>query len=121
MRVRADGLELLAELADTDTADALWDVLPIQSRAARWGDEFYFPAPGVIADLEPDARDVMEVGEIGYWVQGESIAVFFGPTPASRDGEPRAVTPVNVIGRLLDDARALDELVDGATFTLERA
>lgn len=119
--MRAGGVELVADLRDTPTAEALWDALPISSRAARWGEEFYFPAPGVLADIEEDARDVLAVGEIGFWVQGAAIAVFFGPTPASRAGEPRAVVPVNVVGRIRSDATALSRLDDGVVFTMDRA
>jgi len=120
VRLRAGDVDLVADLRDTPTADALWGLLPVSSRAARWGDEFYFRIEAMLAEHEDDARDVMEIGEIGFWVQGQAVTVFFGPTPASRDGEPRAVVPVNVLGRIRGDARALDRLDDGVTFHLER-
>lgn len=119
MWVRAGDVELVADLRTSPTADALWDLLPVTSRSARWGDEFYFRVEALLAEREPDARDQMEVGEIGYWVEGQAVAVFFGPTPASREGEPRAIVPVNVVGRLRGDARALARLDDGVTFHLE--
>ncbi len=118
--MRAGDVDMVAELRDTPTAENLWGQLPVESRAARWGDEFYFQVPSVLADVEDDARDEMEVGEIGYWVEGQSVAVFFGPTPLSREGEPRAAEPVNVLGRVRGDARAFDRLTDGVTFHLER-
>jgi hypothetical protein len=120
MRIRAGDVEVTADLRDSPTAEVLWMLLPLEGRAARWGDEFYFRLPAMMADLEDDARDEMAVGEVGYWVQGQSVAVFFGPTPASRGTEPRAVTPVNVLGMVRDDARAFDRLADGVTFHLER-
>jgi uncharacterized protein len=120
VRVRAGDVELYADLRDTPTVDALWMLLPIESRAARWGDEFYFTVPAMIAEKESDARDVMEIGEIGYWVEGQAIAIFFGPTPASRSDEPRAVTPVNVLGKIEAYAGSLDRLDDGVVFHLER-
>jgi uncharacterized protein len=119
MRIRAGDVDLVAELRDTPTADVLWMVLPVDAKASRWGHEFYFEVPQMMADLEGDARDVLEVGEIGYWVQGRAVAIFFGPTPASRDQEPRAVTPVNVVGRIGGDVSALDALSDGTSFRLE--
>lgn len=121
VRLRAGDVDLLADLRDSPTADALWDLLPVSSRAARWGDEFYFRIEAMLAEREPDARDRMEVGEIGFWVEGQAVAVFFGPTPASRGDEPRAIVPVNVIGRIRGDARGLDRLDDGVTFHVERA
>lgn len=119
LRVRAGDVDLTARLRDTPTVDALWMLLPVEGRAARWGEEFYFRVPAMMADREDDARDVMAVGEIGYWVEGQAVAIFFGPTPASREGEPRAVVPVNLLGAIERNAEALTRLPDGVTFHLE--
>lgn len=119
LRVRAGDVELTARLRDTPTVDALWMLLPVEGRGARWGEEFYFRVPAMMADREDDAREVMAVGEIGYWVEGQAVAIFFGPTPASREGEPRAVVPVNVVGAIERNAEALTRLPDGVTFHLE--
>ena len=119
IRVRAGDVELLADLRDTPTTDALCMLLPVSGRAARWGDEFYFRVDAMMAELEDDARAVMEIGEIGYWVQGQAIAIFFGPTPASRESEPRAITPVNVVGKIRAHAESLRRLDDGVVFHLE--
>lgn len=118
--VRAGDVEMVADLADTPTADDLWMLLPLSGRASRWGHAFTFRLPALEADHEPDARDELVVGEIGFWVEGQAVTVVFGPTPASRGDEPRAVVPLNVLGRLRGDARALDRLDDGVTFHLER-
>jgi hypothetical protein len=119
LRVRAGDVELTAELRDTPTVDALWMLLPVSGRAARWGDEFYFRLPAMMADREDDARDVMAIGEIGYWVEGQAVAIFFGPTPASHADEPRAAVPVNVLGAIERNAESLARLPDGVVFHLE--
>ncbi len=75
----------------------------------------------MMADPEADAREVMAVGEIGYWVQGQAVAIFFGPTPASHADEPRAIVPVNVVGAIERNADALARLPDGVVFHLELA
>lgn len=121
MRVRAGDVELHAQLRDTPTTEELWMLLPVEGRAAKWGDEFYFRVESMMAEQEDDARDEMAVGEIGYWVQGQAIAIFFGPTPASRGDEPRAVVPVNVVGAIERNADALRRLADGVVFHLEAA
>lgn len=69
------------------TARQLWTVLPLAGTANTWGDEVYFEVP-VIAELEPDARVEVDVGELGYWPVGHALCVFFRPTPVSRDERP---------------------------------
>ena len=54
-------------------------------------------------EQEPDARQVLEVGELGYWPVGRAFCIFFGPTPVSTDERPRAYSPVNILGHLLGD------------------
>jgi hypothetical protein len=78
-----------------------------------WGDEIYFEIP-VRADQEPDAHEQVGVGELGYWPVGRAFCIFFGPTPVSTDERPRAYSPVNIVGRVLDDATSLRGVQHGA-------
>jgi hypothetical protein len=116
IRLRIESLELEAEINDSPSAQALLAELPLEFRMSRWGDEYYGDC-GVSAELTPDAREEMAVGEIAYWPPGRALCVFFGPTPASVGDEPRAASPVNPIGRLLDDSGPLMEL--GPVVTVE--
>jgi hypothetical protein len=110
---------LEAELNDSPTSQAIWSVLPITGRASVWGDEVYFEIP-VEMPQEPGARQDMEVGELGYWPVGRAFCIFFGPTPVSTGGKPRAYSPVNVLGKVLGDARKFKAVRSGEDVTISK-
>ena len=118
IRIHAGGVEATAGLHDTRTADAIWEALPIAGRANRWGDEIYFSI-GLTLPGE-QGREVVAVGDLGYWPPGQAFCLFFGPTPASEGNEPRAASPVNVFGKVEGDVTRLRAVRDGAGVTLER-
>ena len=104
---------------DTPTAQAICAAAPFQAEVSTWGQEIYFPAP-VSVPLEADARDVVEAGEIAFWVEGRCIAVGFGPTPASHGGEIRLAAAVNIWGRG-DDVQGFAICRPGDPVTVRRA
>ncbi len=44
--ITINDIELTANLLDTPTANAIYNVLPIDGYAQKWGDEIYFEVPG---------------------------------------------------------------------------
>ena len=108
--IRVDELEIPAALDENSVcAKKILDALPITARANRWGEEFYFDI-GLAADLEPEARTEMAVGELGYWPTGQALCIFFGPTPASSGETPIAASEVNPVGRIEADALLISAL-----------
>lgn len=119
LRIAWQGGEVTAYLRDTPTAGALLAVLPCQAQANTWGDEVYFEVP-LKAPLEPDAQQVVDPGTVCFWVQGNSLALPFGPTPASKGDECRLVTRCNVLGKIEGDPRELNKVKQGTTVRVER-
>lgn len=118
IRIRSGSAEATAELNDTRTAQAIWEVLPLKARGNTWGDEIYFPIP-VSLELE-NGQEMVSKGDLGYWAAGKAFCVFFGPTPISRGEEIRPASPVNVFGKVLGDAGVFKEVGSGAEITVER-
>ena len=96
----------------TPTVRALLSSLPFEARVHRWGDEIYFETP-FHSDLEPDARAEMSIAEVAFWPEGDALAIFFGPTPVSRESEPRAYSPCNIVGRIDAAPEALRSAAEG--------
>jgi hypothetical protein len=112
IRMTIGSVKLEAELFDTPTADAIYAKLPFISTASTWGDEVYFSTP-VQVRKEPDAKDVVEAGELAFWVEGDSIAIGFGPTPVSRGKEIRLAARTNIWGKALGSVAQLSKVKDG--------
>ncbi len=96
LRVIVGEDELAATWADENpkTRAAVEEALPVGRNATRWGDELYFGSNIDIPAENPRAE--VEPGALAYWPQGNSICLFWGPTPASNGEKPRAASPVNV-------------------------
>ncbi len=120
LKMTIGGVEITAELFETATADAIFASLPFSSAARTWGEEVYFDTP-VSAEHEADARDVVEAGELAFWLAGSAIAIGFGPTPVSQGDEIRLASPCNIWGRALEDVRTLSTVNSGDAITVEAA
>jgi len=114
--------EVSAELYEDKnrkTGDAIWNALPMEARANRWGEEIYFSTGVKIG--EENSQEGVQVGEIGYWPPGKAFCIFFGRTPASTDDKPRAASPVNVFGKVIGDLSGLKKVRDGDQITIDKA
>ena len=120
IQIAAGQVSQTAVLNDSTTADVIWQALPFEGRANRWGEEIYFSIPVQLAESE-DARQEMAVGELGYWPSGTAFCIFFGPTPVSESEAPRAYSNVNPFGQVEGDATDFKSVMDGEMVIITRA
>lgn len=119
IRITAGEVIATATLEDTHTADAVWKALPIEGRANTWGDEIYFRIPVQLDEENP--REIVALGDLGYWPPGTAFCIFFGPTPVSSEDQIRPASPVNVFGHVDGDARVFKRVKDGDQVKIEQA
>jgi len=102
------------KLRSTNTANAIKNILPFKSIVKTWGDEIYFEIPiKKNLDLESDAKDVINLGEIAYWIDGKCIAIGYGKTPISQNNEIRLAAKTNIWGDAVLDVKELRKIRDG--------
>jgi len=120
IRIEAGSARIELELSSTPTAKALAAALPFESRAQTWGEELYFTTP-VSAQLEPDARQVVEPGTVCFWTEGDALALPYGRTPISTDSRPKLANPCNVLGKVAGDPKELGKIRSGEKIRVEKA
>ena len=118
IRITLGKVIIEAELLDTPTAQEIYNNLPFASKAQTWGDEVYFETP-VKSELESDAKDVVDAGEIAFWCEGSCIAIGFGPTPISQGNEIRLAAKTNIWARALNDVTQLKTVKAGDFIFIE--
>ncbi len=119
IKISAGPVVLHVTPRDTPTARAILDALPFQSTARTWGDEVYFDTP-VSSNPESNATDLINAGELAFWLAGNCIAIGFGPTPVSHGDEIRLASPANIWGDAVEDVRNLAAVEDGDSISVER-
>ena len=118
IRITVGELSMHAQLNDTPTAKMVAAALPLKTGFSTWGDEIYFTIP-VNAQLDESAKEVVEMGELGYWPTGKAFCVFFGPTPMSEPGKIVPASAVNIIGKVIGDATKFKAVMNEDEVRLE--
>ena len=111
-------ISLAVKLLDTPTTKEILKYVPFTSSVNTWGNEVYFNTP-VNVSKETDAKDIVKAGEIAFWVEGNCIAIGFGPTPISQKNEIRLAAKTNIWGQSLTDVKLLSKAKDGDPVSVE--
>ena len=114
IKLKFSNYTLNIKLRSTNTANAIKNILPFKSIVKTWGDEIYFEIPiKKNLDLENDAKDVIVLGEIAYWIDGKCIAIGYGKTPISQNNEIRLAAKTNIWGDAVINIKELNKIKDG--------
>ena len=111
--------KLVLDLRETLTADIIYNALPLKSKVQKWGDEIYFET-GLIIELEPDAKSIVNIGEIAFWNSGSAIAIGYGKTPISKGNEIRLISPCNIWADCKFEKSYIEHIKQNETIILEK-
>jgi len=118
LRMIVHNHEWLISLNDSETANRLWQNLPVTAAANRWGEEIYFRVD--IDGASGTLQEVVAKGDVAF-CPPETLCVFFGPTPLSEGEEIRPASPVIVVGRVGDNLAILKTVAEHDSVRVERA
>ena len=114
IKLKFSNYTLNIKLRSTNTANAIKNILPFKSIVKTWGEEIYFEIPiEESLDLEKDAKDIINIGEIAYWIEGKCIAIGYGKTPISKGNEIKLAARTNIWGDALLNIKELNKIKDG--------
>lgn len=117
-KLTAGDVVLELELHDNATAEAIYASLPIKGKADHWGEECHFATEAMVD--EPDnVKDVVDVGDVVYLQDDNTIAIGFGPTLWSKDEEVRFERPASVWASCKGDVTSLIFVPNEEIITIE--
>ena len=114
IKLKFQSCDIIIKLRLSPTANAIKSILPFKSTVKTWGDEIYFEIP--MKDelhLDDTAKDIVNLGEIAYWIEGKCIAIGYGKTPISQSNEIRLAAKTNIWGDAQLDIKKLKNIKDG--------
>lgn len=110
IKIFINNQEFEAELNETKTAKRIYEILPIEAEGNFWGNEIYFEIPLEMENENPTEN--LKTGDLAYWPEGNSLCIFYGRTPVSKNDMPKPASPVTIVGgtkRNIDELKKLKE------------
>jgi hypothetical protein len=101
--------ELIRFLAPR-TVESLLRAMPLEGRAAIWNEQVYFETCVRLGSEK--AKSKVEKGAIAYWPLSSAVCVFYGAK--------QPYSPVNVVGRIIQNLELFANTRPGSKIILER-
>ena len=111
-------LDIFTGTANPEFAQEVSDILGIRISAADVG---YFSDGELNVEIEENAKEVIQLGEIVYWPTGKVIAIGFGKTPISLGDEIRLASKCNVWANTSFDLKKLVNVRQGEKVLVEKS
>jgi hypothetical protein len=92
------------------TIDTILKKLPVEGRAALWKEEVYFEIPVKMG--EEKAKATVDKGTIAFWPMGNALCIFYGET--------QPYSPVNIVGRIVENLKLFARVKSGAKIRVEK-
>ena len=118
--LRINGKSLNLFLKETETAEKIYNAVPINSSINTWGEEIYFNT-NLSINREKEAKAVVDFGEIAFWTEGSAIAIGYGKTPVSSGDEIRLASPCNIWANADFDKSFFGDINDGDKISLDKS
>ncbi len=118
--IQINSTKIKAQFNESETAKKIWNSLPLRAEVNTWGEEIYFAIPVKVGLEKTYAKEIVELGDLGYWPEGHCFCIFFGLTPASRGNEIRPASAVNVIGKVQGELEFLKKIKDGQKIEVKK-
>tara|TARA_B100001996_G_scaffold291135_1_gene231346 strand:- start:786 stop:1157 length:372 start_codon:yes stop_codon:yes gene_type:complete len=118
--LRINGKSLNLFLKETETAEKIYNAVPINSSINTWGEEIYFNT-NLSINREKEAKAVVDFGEIAFWTEGSAIAIGYGKTPVSSGDEIRLASPCNIWANADFDKSFFGDINDGDKVSLDKS
>lgn len=119
IKIKTEKYEIEAVLNETETAEKIYNSLPIESEVNTWGEEIYFDIP-VKTGLEKPVETV-KIGDLAYWPPQNCFCIFFGKTPTSTGDEIKPATAVTIVGKITSGLENLKKIKSGEKIYIEKS
>jgi uncharacterized protein len=94
-----------------DTVKTILENLPIEVNINKWGKELYTDKTPITAH-EENAKSEVNLLDVAYWPEGNALCLFYGPTPISKSDKIEPYSPVNIVGRIVNDQSNNNDIIN---------
>lgn len=101
--ITVDGVEILAQLNDSEAAREFRERLPLTFSMTRMGEHKYYGGLEMPLAHTADVQTGYTVGDMGFWTPGDLFAVYFDEPDENPEG-------LMILGHLISDISVFSDM-----------